>query len=699
MTQSRKERSALTYDIPAEIATLVRRPDVVPATPATGSRPIGAGVAGMVSSSVRSSLISTPFVSDSRLSQSDAELRSHIVRVLDAQYEVEKEVGRGGMGIVYKGRDKRLKRLVAIKLLPPELAFRSEIRTRFLREAEMAAQLSHPHIVPIYSVDEREGLVYFVMAFVEGDNLGTRIAQRGRVPADESRRILREVGDALAYAHSQNTVHRDIKPDNILIDATTGRTMVTDFGIARAVSEGGEAKLTATGIAIGTPAYMSPEQSAGDRDIDGRTDLYSLGIVAYQMLCGELPFNATSTPALLVKHLSERPMPIEQRVSVPGDLARAVMLCLEKNPDDRFPDARAFVQALETGVVPNLPVRAGTAYPSTPSWSPAPPMADPEGPTQDELARWYDPSVVKFRKAIAPFLFVTGALFVVSLFGPNLLIISAFWGINVAYKYARLWSDGFDWRDVFKHSRDKMIVDVAAETLDDAKAIFNPQKRAEVRERERKRRLSSGAVIGGAGGPGGAGGLRAISAADAAALGSGPHASTARQALLDREEVIRLVDSLPKADRERIPGVAATARQLAESVLGLATALTTLERDGGLGNVAAMEKEISALEAQANPLDHAASETRVRRLASLKRNRRSAAELDRRQGEYRAKIESCALALQNLKFDILRLKTGNQSWQHVTSVAEAAMQLAKDVDSAVYVGDAMARLERPARRE
>ena len=154
-----------------------------------------------------------------RISQSDAELRSHVMRVLETQYEVEKEIGRGGMGIVYKGRDKRLKRPVAIKLLPPELAFRSEIRQRFLREAEMAAQLSHPHIVPIYSVDEREGLVYFVMALVEGENLGTRIAREGALAPDEVRRILREVGDALAYAHSQNTVHRDIKPDNILLDA------------------------------------------------------------------------------------------------------------------------------------------------------------------------------------------------------------------------------------------------------------------------------------------------------------------------------------------------------------------------------------------------------------------------------------------------------------------------------------------------
>lgn len=627
-------------------------------------------------------------MSDARLSQSDAELQSHLVRVLESQYEVEKEIGRGGMGIVYRARDKRLKRPVAIKLLPPELAFRSEIRSRFLREAEMAAQLSHPNIVPIYSVDEREGLVYFVMALVEGENLGTRIATKGPVPPAEARRILREVGDALAYAHSQNTVHRDIKPDNILIDAATGRTMVTDFGIARAVSEGSDSKLTATGIAIGTPAYMSPEQSAGDRDIDGRTDLYALGIVAYQMLCGDLPFNATSAPALLVKHLSERPVPIDQRAMVPPDLARAVMLCLEKNPDDRFPDARSFVQALETGNVPALPQRQSVAYPQAqPTWTP-PANFDPDAPTPEELVRWEHRTVVKFRKAIAPFLFVTGALFFVNLLGgPNFIWISAFWGINIAYQYAKLWSDGFDWRDVFKQPRDKMIVDVAAETVESAKAIWDPAKRTEIREKARRRRLSLESNSPAAG-------LPKLGGADAAALGSGPHAATARQALLDREEVLRLVDSLPASDQARVPDVGPTARNLADAVLGLATALTAVERDLAGSSVAAMDKEIAMLEAQANPLDVQASEARVRRLALLKRSRRGAADLEQRRDDLAAKLENVALTLQNLKFDVLRLKTGNQSWQQLTTVTERAAALAREVDASVYAGDQLARMDR-----
>jgi len=286
---------------------------------------------------------------------------------------------------------------------------------------------------------------------------------------------------------------------------------------------------------------------------------------------------------------------------------------------------------------------------------------------------------------------VTGAMLTVKLIGgPDLLFISAFWGINVAYKYARLWSDGYDWRDVFKQPRDKMMVDVAADTIDGAKAIFDRDKRTEMREKARRRRLSGG-------GNSPEGGVRALSSGDTAALGSGPHAGVARQALLDREEVLRLVESLSQSDRQRIPEVVPTARQLAESVMGIATALTTLERDAGNVSVAAMDKEIGVLESQANPLDNAASEARVRRLALLKRSRRGASELEGRRTDLGAKLESCALALQNLKFDVLRLKTGNQSWQHVTTVAEAAAALARDVDAAVYAGDALSRLDRPKR--
>src|SRR5881227_419396 len=296
-----------------------------------------------------------PRVSDPVVSSADSELRAHVERVLSPHYELDTEIGRGGMGVVYRAKDRRLKRTVAIKVLPPELAFRSEIKTRFQREAETAAQLNHPNIVDIYAVDEAEGLVFFVMAYITGDNLAKRLHQHGTLSVDETRRTLRDVADALAYAHERGVIHRDIKPDNILIDAQSGRPMVTDFGIARAISEG-DSRLTATGIAIGTPTYMSPEQAAGERTIDGRSDLYSLGILGYQMLTGEPPFIANSTPAILVKHISERPVPIEQRrADVPQDLASVIMMLLEKDPANRFPSAGSVVTALDTGNVPNIP--------------------------------------------------------------------------------------------------------------------------------------------------------------------------------------------------------------------------------------------------------------------------------------------------------------------------------------------------------
>ena len=638
-----------------------------------------------------------PPVDQPQITQSDAELRSHVQRVLSPTYELDREIGRGGMGIVYRARDARLKRPVAIKLLPPELAFRSEIRSRFLREAETAAQLSHPNIVPIYSVDEKDGLVYFVMAYIDGDNLAKRIHDQGAVPPTEARRILRDVADALAYAHGHGVVHRDIKPDNILLDAQNGRPMVTDFGIARAISDG-DARLTATGIAIGTPAFMSPEQSAGDRDLDGRSDLYSLGVVAYQMLCGDLPFNANSTPALLVKHLSERPVPIDQRSGdVPADLARAVMLCLEKNPDDRFPSAQALATALESGDVPALPaIRPSTAGPIaaySASTGYGTGMQDPVAdyvPTPDDRTRWEAPDVVKFRKSLYPFLAVGGVSVLLAVLGisSSFLGFVSLWTVFVAYRYARLWSEGYSWHDVFRQPRDRLILDVVTEWVDNVQALWNPQKRREVRERHRRRIAapSMSSPAGGSAAP------RQLTAADTGALGTGPHAAKARQAIVDRDEIARLVRSLPRDEQLRVADVPRTATKLAESVLNLAQTLRELERSGGAREADTIDREIVLLESQANPLERAASEERVRRLATLKRQRRTVAELLRRGEGYVARLEECALALQNIRFEMLRLKTGSQSWQQVTSVAEQALALARDVDEAVYVADELSRI-------
>ncbi len=294
--------------------------------------------------------------------------------MLGPSFDLEGELGRGGMGIVYRAGDRRLKRQVAVKVLPPDLAFRAEIRSRFLHEAETAAQLSHPNIVPIYTVDEREGLVYFVMAYVDGETLGARIKEaKGPLPLAEVRRILRPVVGALAYAHAHGVVHRDIKPDNILLSADGARVMVTDFGIARAVISGTDSRLTATGVAIGTPAYMSPEQCSGDKEVDGRSDLYSLGVVAYQMLCGRLPFEGGNTATLLVKQLSEAPIPIRARCpSVPEGLASIVMRLLAKSPNDRYPDAESLQHALDDDAANPLRPVVASASPQT---APPPPAA------------------------------------------------------------------------------------------------------------------------------------------------------------------------------------------------------------------------------------------------------------------------------------------------------------------------------------
>lgn len=292
--------------------------------------------------------------------ESDA-LRGRVERAVGALFELEEEIGRGGMAVVYRAKDRRLRRKVALKVLPPELAFRDDVKRRFLREAEMSAQLSHPHIVPIYTVDETDGIVYFAMGLVEGETLAQQLAREPHPPVEMVRTLLREVAGALDYAHARHVVHRDVKPDNILIESATGRALVSDFGIARAAE--GDQKLTVTGIAVGTPAYMSPEQAMGEREVDGRSDIYALGIVGYQMLAGELPFKAMNTPAMLMKHISERPKPLHEiRPDLPANLIGAIECAMAKGRDDRFATAGAFRDALDENATM---ARARAAHPPT----------------------------------------------------------------------------------------------------------------------------------------------------------------------------------------------------------------------------------------------------------------------------------------------------------------------------------------------
>jgi serine/threonine protein kinase len=653
------------------------------------------------------------------ISPSD-ELGTHVATVLSANYELESEIGRGGMGIVYCARDKRLKREIAVKVLPPELSFRADIRQRFLREAETAAQLNHPNIVPIYTVEERDNLVYFVMAYIKGDNLGQRLQKHGPIPPVEVRRILREVADALAYAHHRNVIHRDIKPDNIIIDEETGRAMVTDFGIARALTDSGDSRLTATGMAIGTPAYMSPEQSAGDQAIDGRSDLYSLGVVGYQMLCGQPPFVASNTPSMLVKHLSEKPIPVDERwPDLPPDLSRAVMMCLEKDPADRFPSAAAFAVALDGGGMPTLATRASTAASRQERaqtrerevtealrdrYTPAAPTSyTPSAPTPEELSKWNAPMVVSFRRKLAPYLAVNAILVPISLFSNHdFIAVTVIWTVALAFKYSKLWAAGYDWRDVFRQPRDRLMFDVAAETIDDARAIFDEKKRAQVRARARSRGQGLFPPISplpsfqplqpypGASAPGNAT-LSSIPAGSPGPFADSRYGSAIREAESDHREIHRQLLNMPADEREQVPEVATSADAVFRKVQQLALSLSDMDRSAGRESAEAVEKEISTLESQANPLDYGASEGRVRRLAMLRRQRRALAEVGRKKQEAQEKLDNCRQILRSMRLELIRFRTGGLNVQPtgLTMVTQQAQSVVRDIG---YLSDANAEL-------
>ena len=263
---------------------------------------------------------------------------------LAGEYSLQRELGRGGMGIVYLARDVQLDRDVAIKVLPTHLARTAESRERFVREARTAAGLSHPNNVPIHRVGEAGGFVFFVMSYVEGETLGERLRARGPLSSADAMRVLREVAWALAYAHGRGIVHRDVKPDNILLEANTGRALVTDFGIAHSDTQ--DRPVTDPGKMMGTAHFMSPEQAA-NQPVDGRSDLYALGVVGYLAVSGRLPFDAPSVPALLVRQATEAPPGVIRAApGLPAALAAAIDRCLACDPAARFPDGEAMAAAL-----------------------------------------------------------------------------------------------------------------------------------------------------------------------------------------------------------------------------------------------------------------------------------------------------------------------------------------------------------------
>ncbi|MGQ0702503.1 MAG: serine/threonine-protein kinase, partial [Gemmatimonadales bacterium] len=321
---------------------------------------------------------------------------------LVGRYALERELGRGGMGIVYLGREIALERYVALKLLPPLLAAQPIFRERFLREARIAAQLSHPHIVPIFAVLELGPWVFYSMAFVEGETVAERVRKNGPLSPPEAARILREVSWALGYAHQRGVVHRDIKPENILLETQTGRALVADFGIAHLAALPG---VTAAGQIVGTPEFMSPEQASGEIP-QGSSDLYSLGAVGFFMLTGRAPFEGSSPGAVLAAHLTAAPLSIRDAApDTPPQLAEAIARCLCKQSGERFASGEQLAEAL------------GAALPSRPQLPPV-------------VARWrFMPDELNLAQASAVPLIVAPLFFLVDYAGNGEPVPSTAYGM------------------------------------------------------------------------------------------------------------------------------------------------------------------------------------------------------------------------------------------------------------------------------
>src|SRR5256714_4336633 len=597
----------------------------------------------------------------------DKALATRLSQALGSSYTLEGEIGRGGMGVVFSARDERLKRQVAVKVLPPELAFREGIRLRLVREAEPAGRLSRPHVVPIRSVGESpDGLVYFVMAYVDGESLGAKLKRRGRLPPDESRRIMQETADALGAAHAFGIIHRDVKPDNILLEGSRGRVVVTDFGIAKALSSTtGGATLTATGVAIGTPHYMSPEQAAGDREIDGRSDIYSLGVVAYQMLAGEPSLHGPPASGVLMKHITERaPLITDRRPEVPEDLGACVMRSLEKDPEDRWPTADALRRALEA--------RSATMYkprrPSGPSPSRGvrapPPAAQPSprrrgGRAFDERARRLDrmrdrptlapsgePEIVReLRSRFVTWASVCGSLFMINVATGqhrpswSLLVAGVWAGTVLVPRVVRLWHAGYSWRDV-----------LARPPAPDAIGA----------------RLA-------------APGSRPVDLPRATTDEFGHETESIQHARSDRKAILRIVDRLPQSERELLPDIVATADSLLNRAEELARTLQAMSGSVDQGALRRLEEKIDATRRQPEGVE------RDRQVSLLTRQRQALTDLLTRRQLGADPLESRVLAMQNVRFDLLRLRSAGVAVAlgDLTRATQQARALSRDVDHVI----------------
>jgi serine/threonine-protein kinase len=341
------------------------------------------------------------------------DLLRRLESALGERYRLADEIGRGGMAIVYLAEDVKHHRRVAIKVLRPELA-QALGAERFLREIEIAARLTHPHILALHDSGEADGLLYYVMPYVEGESLRDRLSREHQLPVDEALRIATQVASALGYAHSRDVVHRDIKPENILLAGE--EVLVADFGIARLISAAGAEQLTSTGFPPGTPLYMSPEQGAGEKHLDGRSDLYSLGCVLYEMLAGSPPFTGPTAQAIQARRTTDPVPPLRTvRETVPVPVEQAIFKALAKVPADRFTTAAQFSEALETGTAPQA--AASVVAQSRPrKWLPIAALGSLValatalwvGVLRDRIFRPATDAAVSIKVAVLPFANLTG---------------------------------------------------------------------------------------------------------------------------------------------------------------------------------------------------------------------------------------------------------------------------------------------------
>jgi hypothetical protein len=623
-------------------------------------------------------------------------LHDRIVAALAHQYRIENEIGRGGMAVVYRARDLRLNREIAIKVLPPELAYDPAIRTRFTREAQTSAQLSHAHIVPIFDVGEREGIAFFVMALVTGGNLENLLAREPRQPIEEVRRLLVEIADALAYAHLRGVIHRDIKPDNIMLDGETGRVMVTDFGIARAMEAG--SRLTVTGNAVGTPTYMSPEQAMGDREVDGRSDIYSLGVLGYQLLTGRVPFTAGNSMALLLKHVGEAPRPIaDLRPEAPKALRDIIERALMKSPEDRWPTASAMREALLSDKSPSAawrpeprePVRYTSPRPAgvprgesrpaavaTPAPKRAPsampdvraevmPGARTRGPIileqghlvgltleqRKDLRLWHGRTHLYDRiKAARGYAFSTVVMTVAgfaALAGVEdvpPLILSP---IVPMYMWVKLWRRGHSLRDAGLRLRRVFLTPRAKWILPRP-----PQQPTPPTEQELAK-LAPAEIL------------------------ESAHGAAIRRAAEDRSAISQIVANLSKNDRALLPDVAPTAKALLDRVIELAEMLHRLEHSFDPRQVDGLDARISELQKDSTTPEG------ERRLSLLRRQRATLEELGMRRAELARQIDSAGLALGNLRLDLIKFRSSGleSALSDVSTATQEARALSREIST------------------